>query len=121
MSAEAGFFLEFAIGGVEDLFARLHQALGQRQLVVFHAAAVFFDEQGAGGVLQSHHHHRAMAGALVGQALVGALLAVGEAQLHLLDGEQTALGHDLPGEDSGFLAHGRLLGWADGYDNPPVT
>ena len=93
--AEAGFLHQFAVGRVEQVLARLHQALGYRHLVVAHAAAEFFDQHHAALILHGYHHHRAIALATVDQAFIGALDAVAETQLHLLDGKQATLGDDL--------------------------
>ncbi len=57
------------------------------------------------GIEHGHHHHRTVALALADQTLVGALDAIAEAQLQLLDSEQSALRDDLAGEYGGFLTH----------------
>src|SRR5690606_20461190 len=107
LGAEAGLFLELAVGGVEHFLAGLDQPLGQRQLVIVGAGAILLHQQRVLGVGHGHHHHRAVA-SLADQALVGALHAVAEAQLQLLDGEQSAARDDLARQHGGFLSHGIL-------------
>jgi hypothetical protein len=84
--------------------------LGRDNLVVIGAAAVFLDQQGMLGIDHRHHHHRTIAGTLAHQPLIGALHAVAEAQLQLLNAEQAAAGDNFASEYGGFLTHGRLLG-----------
>ncbi|MNP42982.1 hypothetical protein D3C76_1367770 [compost metagenome] len=104
--AKTGFFLELPVGCRQHVFARLDQALGQRQLVFIGAAAVFLHQHGVLGVEHGHDHHRAVAVTPAHQTLVGTLSAIAEAQLHGFDAEQTAAGDDFAAEDGGFLAHG---------------
>lgn len=115
----ARFLLEFAVGRREDVLARLDQALGQRQLVFVDPGAIFLHQHRVLGIEHGHHHHRTVALALADQTLVGALDAIAEAQLQLLDSEQSALRDDLAGEYGGFLTHvDNSLAKPAGYHTP---
>ena len=59
--AVAGFFLQFAIGGLHRGFAGIDAALDQAQFVTVHARRVFAHQQHGFVVQHRHHHHRAMA------------------------------------------------------------
>ncbi|MNI49892.1 hypothetical protein D3C73_1045300 [compost metagenome] len=106
----AGLFLELALCRRQYIFARLDQTLGQRQLVGIGATAIFFDQHGMLCIEHRHDHHCTISSALAHQPLVSTLRTVGKAQLELFNAEQTAGGDNLAGEDSGFLAHEKLLG-----------
>src|SRR5690554_5188129 len=78
------------------------------------AAAIFLDQQCGACILKRHHHHRAVARPGADQAFIGAFGAVAEAQLHLLDGEQPALGDNAGIENLWLLRHaGSVInGWS---------
>ena len=106
VGAEARLLLELAVGRHQHVLTRFDQALGQRQLIVVSTAAVFLHQHRMLGIEHRHHHHRTIARALADQTFVGALRAVGEAQLHFLDTKQTTAGDYFTGEYRGLLTHG---------------
>src|SRR3990167_9214788 len=110
MRTEAGFFLQLTVGRHQHVLTRFDQPFGQRQLIVIGAAAVFLDQQGVLVIDHRHNHHRTIAGTLTHQPLVGALHAVAEKQLQLLNAEQAAAGDDFASEYGGFLTHGAAPG-----------
>ena len=77
--AIAGFFLQFAVGGLLRRLAGIDPALDQAELVAVHARRVLADQQHGLVVQHRHHHHRAVATA--DHALEAAVLAVGELQV----------------------------------------
>ncbi|MNC46344.1 hypothetical protein D3C75_953590 [compost metagenome] len=104
--SKAGLLLELAVRRRQHILAWLDQALGQRQLVFVGTTAILLHQHRVLGIEHRHDHHRAITVAAPDQAFVGALGAVGKAQLHGFDTEQAAAGDDLAREDGGFLAHG---------------
>ena len=88
--AEAGFFLQFAVGRVEHGLARVHAPLRQAELVAVHAGRVLAHQQYGTWFGDRGDHHRAMAAAV--QALVLAALAIGELQVQGLAAEAVVAG-----------------------------
>ncbi len=81
--AVAGFFLEFAIGGLFRRFAGVDATLDQAQLVTMHAGGVLAHQQHGVVVDQRHNHHRAMS--FRTNAMEAPALAVAELQIEFLD------------------------------------
>jgi hypothetical protein len=104
-STETGLLLELSFSRSQHIFARLDQALGQRNFVFISAAAIFFNQNRVLSIDHGHNHHCAITVAAPHQPFVSALYSIGEAQLHFFNPKQSATGNNFTGKYGGFLAH----------------